>query len=680
MAEKNAAGKEAVRLRNLELVAAEKEAARSLQHLKVVAKSEGPRLRNQVEVAEKEEERLWILLKENEPGGAARVRKLVEENGDAEVGGGDCPLGPGQSCEDSHGPQPNEDSQQRGTSLDKGNGPLEPRKDTPKAGEVKSTVLPNDKWPKLGEELAPDSEEPVRIAQSSSNDEHRTAQERSATDPEEPVQIAQSSPGEEYWSAQEEYCTAQEEQSNCSKLPTPIELPNPTEQLDSAESLFAGCSGCSQPTLINQSAPVQQLDPVKHSNTVKQPTPSKQLNPAGQPPPVERWSPASTLVEQSAPVEQWVPAEQPNPGPGPHNGPPIIRILRRYPSSQPQEQSASSTQAATASGSTLATQAGPATQNANTGHHNQTRPNNYRARRDARLAEERRMRAAQEAKAAQLVPVQLNPTAPPFGVTQAAEAAQSALDKQSNPAAQPVEATQSDSPTLSIASLQSDPEPPAISAWRSIPAAQPISSVWWRLAQALDSVYTLTESNILRRETDGPLAIGAYNKIHFGGPGRSMPKGEAYCKTLFRREPEPAPPGRPPPPVVHLCALPYPHDLIDDGFSLPPPSLSKFDTPYEQSSAQPVTEEEMLSVKPVSVMELLQRPNGRARGEPAESTPAWKLWAIAATREPPQVGEGESSARVDKRRDKRGAVVRDRDSRDYQEIRSLESWRKEQSR
>lgn len=630
IAEKAAAGKEAVRLRNLELVAAEKEAARSLQHLKEVA-------------AEQKEARLRVSLEETEKGGAARVRKLVGENGDAEVGGGDCPLGPSQPCEDSHGPQPNEDSQQKGTSLDKSKGPLEPRRDTPKAGEVESTVLPNDKWAKLGEELAPDSEEPVRVAQSISNDEHRTAQERSAPGPEEPVQVAQSSPGEEYWSAQEGYCTAQEEQSNCSEQSTPVGLPDPTEQLDSAESLFAD----------EQSPPV--LGPVKQSNTVKQPTPSEQFNPAGQPPPVERSSPSSTLVEQSAPVEQSFPAKQPNPGPSPHNGPPIIRILRRSPPSQPQEQSASSTQAATASGSTLATGAGPATQTARTGPQNETRPN-YRARRDARLAE-------QEAEAAQLVAVkQLNPAAPSFEVTQ------------------PFAATQSDSPTLSIATLQSDPEPQAASAWRSTPVIQPISSVWSRLAQALDSAYTLTESNILRRETDGPLTIGAYNKIHCGGLGRSVPKGEAYRKTLFRREPEPPlPPSSPP--VVHLCALPYPQELIDDGFSLPPPSLSRSDTPYEQISAQPVTEEEMLSVKPVSVMELLRskRPNGRAREEPAESTPAWKLWANAATREP-QMGQGESSARVDKRRDKRAAVVRDRDSRDYQEIRSLKSWRKEQSR
>ena len=620
--------------------AAEKEAARSLQHLKeVAAEQKEARLRNLVEAAGKEEKCLRISLEENEKGGAARVRKLVEENGDAEVGGSDCPLGPSQSCKDSHGPQPNEDSQQRGTSLDKSKGPLEPRRDTPKAGEVESTVLPNDIWPKLGEELAPDSEEPVRVAQSSSNDEHRTAQERSAPGPEEAARIAQSSPGEEYWSAQEGYCTAKEEQSNCSEPSTLVGLPDPTEQLYSAESLFAD----------EQSPPV--LGPVQQSNTVKQPTPSEQFTLAGQPPPVERSSPSSTLVEQS------FPANQPNPGPSPHNGPPIIRILRRSPPSQPQEQPASSTQAATASGSTLAMETGPATE---TGLQNQTRPN-YRARRDARLAEQRRLRAEQEAEAAQLVAAkQLNPAAPSFAATQ------------------PFAATQSDSPTLSIATLQSDPEPQEASAWSSTPVIQPTSSVWSRLAQALYSVYTLTESNILRRKTDGPLTIGAYNKIHFGGSGCSVPKGEVYCKTLFRREPEPVPPGRPSPPVVHLCALPYPQELIDKGFSLPPPSLSRSDTPYEQTSAQPVAEEEMLSVKPVSVMELLRskRPNGRARDEPVESTPAWKLWANAATREA-QMGQGESSARVDKRRDKRAAVVRDRDSRDYQEIRSLKSWRKE---
>jgi hypothetical protein len=587
--------------------AAETEAARSLQHLKAVAaEQKEARLRNSVEAAGKEEKCLRISLEENEKGGAAHVRKLVEENGDAEVGGSDCPLGPSQSCEDSHGPQPNEDSQQRGTSLDKSKGPPEPRRDTPKAGEVESTVLPNDKWPKLGEELAPDPEEPVRVAQSSSNDEHRTAQERPAPGPEEPVQVAQSSPGEEYWSAQEE-------QSSCSEPSIPVGLPDPTEQLDSAESLFA-----------DEQSPLV-LGPVQQSNTVKQPTPSEQFTPAGQLPPVERSSPSSTLVEQS------FPAKQPNPGPSPHNGRPIIRILRRYPPSQPQEQSASLTQAATASGSTLAMEAGPATE---TGLQNQTRPN-YRARRDARLAEQRRLRAEQEAEAAQLVAVtQLNPAAPSFAATQ------------------PFAATQSDSPTLSIATLQSDPEPQAASTWSSTPVIQPTSSVWSRLAQALDYVYTLTESNILRRKTDGPLTIGAYNKIHFGGLGRSVPKGEVYCKTLFRREPEPAPPGRPSPPVVHLCALPYPQELIDDEFSLPPPSLSRSDTPCEQTSAQPVAEEEMLSVKPVSVMELLRskRPNGRAREEPAESTPAWKLWANAATREA-QMGQSESPARVDQRRD-----------------------------
>ena len=79
------AEKEAARLRSLD-------EASSLQHPEGIAKNEETRLRKQVEVAEEEEERLRILLDEKEPGRAARVRKLLEENRDAEVGSSNCPL------------------------------------------------------------------------------------------------------------------------------------------------------------------------------------------------------------------------------------------------------------------------------------------------------------------------------------------------------------------------------------------------------------------------------------------------------------------------------------------------------------------------------------------------------------------------------------------------------------
>jgi hypothetical protein len=756
---------------------AEKKAARSrsldeassLQHTEEIAKNEETRLRKQVEVAEKEEERLRILLDEKELGEAARVRKSLGEDGDAEVGSSNCPLGSGsgQSCKNSHGPQSNGDSQQREMLLDKGKGPLEPLKDTPRVGEAKSTVVPHDQWPKLGEELAPDSEEPVRVAQSSSNEEGQTAQERSTPDLEEPVQVAQSSPSEEYWPAQEQsapdaeepirarqssssegFWSAQEEQSNCSEPSTSFESSDPIEQLGSSEPLTS----------------VEQSPPVKPTNAVDQSLPSEPSIPAEKPAHVEHSipdaqsssvgqsnpAPQSNAIEQLTLIVQSFPAEQSGPDPSPPTGPPIVRLPRRCPSSEPQEQSTPSTQVAKAPGSSLATKESPATQKAQTGLHKQSRPN-YRARRDAIIAERKRIGAAQEALATQLNPAaqsftatpvveaaqsvpakRLNPAAPSFEATQAAEAAP-LIDRWFNPPAQPFAATQSVIILKSIADLQSDPEKQEVSDRRSTPYTPPASSVWSRLAQALDTVLTLTESNILRHASDGPLTIGAYNKIHFGGLGRSMPKGESYRRTLFRRG-KPAPPGPPsPPPALqqppspHVPGLPYPCALIDDGVALPSPALSRFETlcehrkllfrkvewgpppppvvqhlrnpcrqilaypqtfiddgfalpppafsgpttTWEQTSEQPATEEEMLPEKPVWIKGswLLQRPNGRTPVELAGSTPETILCASAATREA-RKAECESSTPVDEGRDKRVVI------RDNRRILVLKSWRK----
>jgi hypothetical protein len=685
------AEKEAARLRTLD-------EARILQHPEEIAKNGEARLRKQVEVAEKEEERSRILLEENEPGGAARVRKLLEKNGDAKVGGSNCPLGSGQSCKESHGLWPNENSQQRGAPFDEGKGPLEPRRDTPRVGEVEGAIVPHDQSPNLAKKLSPDSEEPVQVTQSTSIEAYQTAQEELAPDSEEQVQVAQSNSSEEYWLAQEQsapdpkepiqdarsissegYWSAQEEQSDSNESPTLVEPSNPIERLDSSEPL----------------------------NSIEQPSPVGQSSAAAQ----------STSVDQSDPALQSTTIEE-----------------------------------------NLATKAGPATQNAQNGPHNQTRLN-YRARRDAIIAERKLIRAAQEALATQLNPAaqpftatpvveaaepvpakQLNPTAQPFEATPAAEAAKPIVYRWFNPPKQPFTATRSPIVLKSITTLQSesDPEKQAVSDRRLIPYTQPDSSVWPRLARALDTVLTLTESNILRHASDGPLTIGAHNKIHFGGLGRSMPKGGLYCKSLFRREPapqppQPAPPGPPPPPALqqppspraqgppyqytlrdddfalplpelawfdtpcehrkplfsrvawgggpppppvpqHLRSpcrqiLAYPQTFIDDGFALPPPAFSGPTTTWEQTSAQPVTEEEVLPENPVWSW-LVQLPNGRTPEEPPEPTPRRISCASAATGEP-QTGEGESSVPVDERTDKRAVVQK------YREIRVLKSWRRE---
>jgi hypothetical protein len=688
------AEKEAARLRTLD-------EAGILQHPEEIAKNEEARLRKQVEVAEKEEEHSRILLEGNEPGGAARVRKLLEKNGDAKVGGSNCPLGSGQSCKDSHGPWPNENSQQRGAPFDKGKGPLEPRRDTPRVGEVESAVVPHNQWPKFGEELAPDAEEPVQVAQLNSSEEYRTAQERSAPDPEEPVQVAQSSSSEEYWLAQEQLAPELEEPvRDAQSSPSGGYRSVQEEQSDSNES----------PILVEPSNPIGRLSSSEPLNSIEQPSPVGQSSTAAQ----------STSVGQSDSALQSTTIEE-----------------------------------------NSATEAGPATQKAQNGLHNKTRPN-YRARRDAIIAERKRIRAAQEALAPQLNPAaqpftatpvveavepvpakQLNPAAQPFEATPAAEAARPIVDRWFNPPKQPFTATRSPIVLKSITTLQSesDPEKQAVSDRRLIPYTQPDSSVWPRLARALDTVLTLTESNILRHASDGPLTIGAYNKIHFGGLGRSMPKGGLYCKSLFRREPapqlpQPAPPGPPPPPALQqppsprAQGPPYQYALIDDDFALPPPELAWFDTPcehrkplfsrvawgggppppppppvpqhlrspcrqilaypqtfiddgfalpppafsgptttWEQTSEQPVTEEEVLPENPVWSW-LVQLPNGRAPEKPLEPTPERRSCASAVTREP-QTGEGESSVPVDERTDKRAV------GRDYREIRALKTWRRE---
>jgi hypothetical protein len=394
---------------------------------------------------------------------------------------------------------------------------------------------------------------------------------------------------------------------------------------------------------------------------------------------VENAIPQSTAIQPSTPVEQSLLAQQLSPiESGPHIGPPTVRLPPQssnghtYLLSEPQEGSPLPTQEATTPGSTSTTQA--------------NQPSQKRARyrllqKDMRrwdLAEQRETCAAQEAPT-----TQLNPAARSFEATQEAEVAQSILDRrlnpaaqafettimqsilarQLNPAAQPFRATQSDPAAQSISVAQAAPAKP------STRAIQPISATWSRLAQEVEYLFTLTGYSPFRREPNELLKIKAYNEIHYGGPGPSAPKGELYCKGLFKREAT-----RPQPPVVQqlfsprIQALPCPQALIDDGFSLPPPALPMPSMPCEQTSAQPVTEG-MLPERSVLVEGhwLVQQPNGRTPAEAVELAPGKLSCASAATREP-RTSEGESSALVDERRAKRAVVRR---------LLALRSWRKE---
>jgi hypothetical protein len=504
-----------------------------------------------------------------------------------------------------------EDLQPNGSRPGTGKNSLELRKDTPSVIEVGNTVRPRDVSSKLGEELVADSEKSIQ------------SNPREQSGP-----IGQTVPVEPS---------------------TPVGLSNPVEQ----------------PALIDRPSLAAQSTPNEHSGSVPQSTAIRPLTP----------------VEQSLPASQLSPAD-----PGPHSGPPIVRLPPHPPNgytyrlSEPQEGSPLSMQEATNPGSTSTAQANqPSRKRA---RYRQLQQDMWRWD----LGEQRETQAAQEAQS-----TQLNPAARSFEATQAAKVAQSTLGRRLNPSAQsfeaiitqsilarqldpaaqpfpampPAVATQSLPATPPVVATQTDPIAQSIPVAQAAPATQstravqPISATWSHLAREVEDLFTLTEHGLIRRNSNEPLTIKAYNQIHYGGLGHSAPKGKPYCKGLFRREATMTPP-----PVVcqpsspRIQALPYPQALIDDGFSLPPPALPRTSMPYEQTSAQPVTEK-MLPERsvPVEGPGLVQQPNGRTPAEAVESLARSLSCASAAMREP-RTSEGESSAAVDERRKKRAVVGR----------------------
>ena len=378
------------------------------------------------------------------------------------------------------------------------------------------------------------------------------------------------------------------------------------------------------------SSPAAQAGPVPESTATKQSTPDEQAFPAepSQQDPVEQSGPVpqSTAVERSTPVDELFP----------QIGPPHVRLPfqgsneHTYLLSEPQEESP------------------PSTQEAQTTQLNPDAPS---------------FEATQIADVAQsILAQQLNPAAQSFEAT----ITQSILAKQLNPAAQPFPATPPVVATQENPATQSIPVAQAVPATPPIRATQPTSTTWSHLAQELESRFTLTEYNIFRRKDWGPLTVKAYQSLNYGGLGRSAPKGEAFCKRLFRREPVPPPqPVFQQPSDTREQALSCISEPTDDGFSLPPPAFSRPSTPNEQTPAQPVTEE-LFPEQPVLAKELwvVQQPNGRTPADPVETMPGSSSCATRDAR----TGQDESSTPVDERRDKR-AVLR--------EIRALKSWRKE---
>ena len=381
------------------------------------------------------------------------------------------------------------------------------------------------------------------------------------------------------------------------------------------------------------SSPAAQAGPVPESTATKQSTPDEQAFPAepSQQDPVEQSGPVpqSTAVERSTPVDELFP----------QIGPPHVRLPfqgsneHTYLLSEPQEESP------------------PSTQEAQTTQLNPDTPS---------------FEATQIADVAQSVLAkQLNPAAQSFEAT----ITRSILARQLNPAAQPFPATPPVVATQENSATQSIPVAQAVPATPPIRATQPTSTTWSHLAQELESRFTLTEYNIFRRKDWGPLTAKAYQSLNYGGLGRSAPKGEAFCKSLFRWEPIPPPqPVFQQPSDTREQALSCISEPTDDGFSLPPPAFSRPSTPNEQTPAQPVTEE-LFPEQPVLAKELwvVQQPNGRTPADLVETMPGSSTCASAATREA-RTDDDESSTPVDERRDKR-AVLR--------EIRALKSWRKE---
>lgn len=503
----------------------------------------------------------------------------AEQNVDMKDGDSDRPLNTFQlPRQNSRGPQANENAEPGEDSLRLSGNFLDLRKDTPGVGHVENTALSRDEWPTLQDkpQPAPDKQEPVQAANSNSDEQCLTADDELASFEEPTISLPS----------------------------TPVEKSFPVEQ----------------------SNPLELAAPVRQPNQAAPSTPPKRLPPFKGLGPVDQWP----AVGQCTPIRQRIPAEQPSPaifnppkGPSfPHpqsqaTGSPAFNRLKRQLPRQP----APHHQRAAPQKSAVAQKA----------------RDELRSRKWMQQAkiEKREARVAQRAQA-----TQLNPAAQSFTAAQAFPAAQVASAAQLNPAAQSFAATQLDAAAeVTLATrlnpaVQPFPARQAVTIVQAVPTtpwnpiSQSIPTIGSRLYENLISLFIHSNFTIPRRKPDEPDTVQQYNQIHFGGTGRSKPKGDAFIRTLFRKEP--APPSESPP----LPTSPWPPSSPEwihpctqasiDEISLDQPYLPKSPAPCGGTLTQAVNKTAMpkhsVQVKrPRPVLKLKQQKQSES-SEPSEPT------------------------------------------------------------
>lgn len=314
---------------------------------------------------------------------------------------------------------------------------------------------------------------------------------------------------------------------------------------------------------VRSSKPVDRLTAVERSNPLGQPVHTGQSSSAAQSPSAKE----SGTFQQLTRIKKPIPAQQPSPNdPNPHNGPPSVRSRRRR-----AEYLTNNLLGKTQAQHILLKQQGAT----------------LRSRLDSQRAQERQARVEKQRvqTAPQTVTTPLNPAARSFAGAQLVAAARVVSATQLNPAARSFEAVQPVVGTKSVPAMDWE------STIQSIPAANPVlvknsilptqSTPYKKssLVHDLRSLFIPTDSHVSRRKKVGPKTVQEYNQINFRGLGRSMPKGEVFCKSLFRRDPTPLPQALP--------TLPQPKSsdemvdfreltqaLIDDILSSPPKQLA----------------------------------------------------------------------------------------------------------